>query len=304
MSEILLPYSINLANLMIRGNQTNPLIKDFLRQFSEPFDPNAPADLSRNLEEEYEVLESGFARDEAISEINKNLQYRIDEFTASLYSPTEARGSPRKSQGLRQTRARMELEREEAERRMARERKEKMKEARKAQMKKRTTLEDLRRAEEEHQKLIQKFPTTNKKFVEEKEVPKETIAKRMRENQLKFGASTLAENRKTLPKTVKPVRSKPVKEEKAPPKATDLANYSKRVNMEVKKFAELKDMIMDDEREEVNATEAFARMEDIQAEAFENQPLDYHMQLAMLFQKLENAEKKIRELDEKTDILQ
>ena len=162
MSEILLPYSINLANLMIRGNQTNPLIKDFLRQFSEPFDPNAPADLSRNLEEEYEVLESGFARDEAISEINKNLQYRIDEFTASLYSPTEARGSPRKSQGLRQTRARMELEREEAERRMARERKEKMKEARKAQMKKRTTLEDLRRAEEEHQKLIQKFPATNK----------------------------------------------------------------------------------------------------------------------------------------------
>lgn len=304
MSEILLPYSINLAHLMIRGSQTNPLIKDFLRQFSEPFDPNSPGDISRNIEEEYEALESGFAREEAISEINKNLQYKIDEFTASLYSRVEDRSSPRKTQGLRQTRARMELEKEEAERRLAKERMEKLKEARKAQMKKRMTVDDLKRAEQEHAKLMEKFPSTSKKFAEEKEIPREELAKRNRENQIKYAASTLAENRKILPKTVRPVRTKPVKEEKAPPKATDLANYAKRVSLEVKKFTELKEMIIDDERVEVDAREAFARMEDIQAASFENQPIDYHMQLAMLFQKLENAEKKIRELDEKTDLLQ
>ena len=303
MSDILLPYSIDLAALMIRGHQTNPLIRDFLRQFSEPFDPNSTINCSKVIEEEYELLETGLMHEEAIGQIRRNLRHKYAEFTARMFLPVKP-PSPRKSTIVKQTKAQQNLEREAAEKRREQEKKKELNKTRKAQIAKKTTIDDVREAEKEHQKFLDKIGI--KKFVEEKTESKENQAKRNRENQMKFGASTLAKNKEVLPNTIRPIRGvNPVKEEKLPPRATDLANYSKRVSAEVKKLIELKEMILSEEHQEISTVEAFQRIEQIEVVEYGSEPPDdYHMQLAMLFQKLENAEQKIRELDDKTEMLQ
>jgi hypothetical protein len=57
------------------------------------------------------------------------------------------------------------------------------------------------------------------------------------------------------------------------------------------------------ERPRVNAEELIAQLNQ-QEQQFQEPPQDYHIQFAMLFQKLENAEQKIRELGEKCGRLQ
>jgi hypothetical protein len=89
------------------------------------------------------------------------------------------------------------------------------------------------------------------------------------------------------------------------PFAADLNDWQRRVAVEVRELTALKTKMEVESHPTVDPSDLTNRTRQAEpGETPEVRPPDYHMQFAMLFQKLENTEQKIQQCQETIDQLQ
>lgn len=289
------PYAINLTKLLVKGEPTNPLLKDFLKQF-----PNKPDEKDINEQNtsqklyqlnEYEDLGAQIAEDEDIARIEEKIETDRDNKLDSLYASYSP--FPRRKTAPKQSKMYKTLEKEKAEKeKIRRERYEKRQE----QLKKPVKKDELQEAEKEHQKFIQKIhqPTYAEQFIAPPpQVDQKDEAAKRTEKRKKYGESISKKNKYGIvPKQKQEIE----KEEKLPPFATDLNDWEKRVNNEFRELHSLQEQIEDMPLEPLNVNVLIERIQDEENAA--SAIPDYHLRFALLFKKLENVEERIKNIDE------
>lgn len=299
--SLLAAYSFELGCLITKGRQTNPTIKAFIGKLGEKDDANVdtrPRFWVKSKQEEYEAMESGFLREEVVAQINKGLN-KAD--FSDMYRPLDEPNRMRTTdQTMHKTRIQMELERHDEERKMEIQRRDRIQRERKERLRKATTIKELRDGEREHLQFLEK--QLGHRFVQERAPAADELAREKRQKQIKFGDMTLAENRKIIPNTPKPERGRPKKEVKAPPHAADLENFEARINAEVKELEAFSDFMFHDFKVEVDVANSMKMLDGFDVVVDEQAP-DFHLNLAMMFQKLEDAEQRIQELSEKAEMM-
>ncbi|KAK8852378.1 hypothetical protein M9Y10_017352 [Tritrichomonas musculus] len=295
------PYAFNLASLIIAGNQTNPLIKDFLKQF--PISSNDQANnqsLSTDKINNFAGIEAQLDEDKDI----KGITSRIDEISNQrgddLYK--ELKDYPVKRVNSREQELNEILKEERKKRIEQQTLKEQQIQKRKDQFK-HVNPEDLQKMEQEHNEKVKSIYQSQ--YVKELQKPKisqKEVAQSNRNALVDYGKEITKNNKDTISKKPKKLIKKPEKQEKLPPPfATDLNDWNQRISSEIKELSTLRENISTVEKFEVNLDSLYRQITDSSLNGTDIKGPDYHMQFAMLFQKLENAEQKIKELEEKTD---
>jgi hypothetical protein len=118
---------------------------------------------------------------------------------------------------------------------------------------------------------------------------------------METGKRVRRENKKLLARTAKAAAVDDAPDARAipkvPPFAADLNDWAKRMAIEVRELAALKNRMELESHAAVDPLELKGRLTRAETgEPPDVRPPDYHMQFAMLFQKLENTEQKIQEL--------
>ncbi|OHT03539.1 hypothetical protein TRFO_29094 [Tritrichomonas foetus] len=299
----LFPYAFDLTTLMIHGRQTNPLIKDFLKQIQ-----NNPkfADLQNTDENlhtgeynEFNMIETQLDEDSKIEKINSNILSHKNDKTDELYE--ELKDYPIKRASTRDQELN-EILKEERKKRIEIEKQKTLQLQKRKEQFKAVKPEDLQQMEQEHNDKVKSIyqSTYMKEISKQKQSPND-VAKNNRALLVEFGKETVEINRKTISRKQKPKAVQENPEKPPPPFAADLSEWTQRINTEIKELASLKEEVFADEHREINVEGLYDVLVDPALNGTDVKGPDYHMQFAMLFQKLENAELKIKDLEEKTD---
>lgn len=295
------PYAYNLASLIITGSQTNPLIKDFLKQFQNiSGNQEKTENLSSDKINNFAEIEAQLDEDKDIKGINS----RIDEITKQkgddLYK--ELKDYPVKRVKTREQELNEILKEERRKKLEQQNKKEEQLQKRKDQFKP-VKPEDLEKMEQEHNEKVKSiYQSQYIKEIQKPKISQKEVAQNNRNALVDYGKEITENNKKTIPMKPKKIKKKAEKPEKLPPPfATDLNDWNQRISVEIKEFNSLKEDISKIDRFDVNIDSLYRQITDSSLNGTDVKSPDYHMQFAMLFQKLENAEQKIRELEEKTD---
>jgi hypothetical protein len=293
----LFPFVFRLSSQLCQGKPANPILKEFLRAFppSADWDVNAPTRTSTAFDfDDLKDLEAPLLVDESTAQIKAALSRRASSFADSLYDPVG--DYPAKPTAPRPRKSASILESDQMrQRRMVDERWQ----IRKNYLATRPTPSELQETEHEHQKFVQKiFPNRTKTLA----APPRDIARESRDRRMEAGERVRRENKKLLAKAAQTGAVDDVPDAKAIPKvapfAADLNDWARRMTIEVRELTALRNRMEVESAAPINSLELKNRLTQAEpADASEVRP-DYHMQFAMLFQKLENTEQKIQELDE------
>jgi hypothetical protein len=167
---------------------------------------------------------------------------------------------------------------------------------RQALLEKRVKKDDLRATTQKHQAFVQALGRSQyADEVERVEPTREEIATQRLKEREQYSETVKKTNMAVLPKSVKPKVVKE-KEERLPPVAADLHDWGRRMGAEIRELHGLISTWEVEARPAVTADDVIARLEKEDARPAEDLPPDYHMQFAILFQKLENTEQKIKDL--------
>lgn len=295
------PYAFNLASLIIKDDQTNPLIKDFLKQFpnySENHENDEGLNSDKNISSA--EIEAQLDEDKDIKGINSKIDEITNQRGDDLYK--ELKDYPVKRMNSREQELNKILKEERRKRIQQQNQKEQQLQKRKDQFKpvKKEELEKMKEENMEKSKNIYKSQYI--KEITKQKISQKEIAQNNRDALVDYGKEITENNKKTIPKKPRKLKKKVEKPEKLPPPfATDLNDWNQRISIEIKEFNSLKEDISNVEKFEVNYETLYRQITDSAMNGTDVKGPDYHMQFAMLFQKLENAEQKIKELEEKTD---
>ena len=309
------PYAFELTNLMVQGKQTNPLIKDFLNQF--PISQSGGHDtFGRSGGGEYSDfagIEAQLDEEEKIKQISENIENQRDEKTDQLYQ--EIKDYPMKRASTRDQEYSNALMEERRKKLEAEKNKKKQLEMRKKQLEP-VTKDDFNQMQQEHNEKLKSLYKSHYMAEIQKQKQNQTpneIAQERRDALVTFGKEATEMNKKVIPKQTLKAKKKAeataaaaaekakLQEKTPPPFATDLSDFTQRMNAEMKELSALKDDLLSDSYPDLNTEYLFQLLTDPGLNGTDTKGPDYHMQFAMLFQKLENAEQKIKELEEKAD---
>lgn len=295
------PYAFNLASLIIKDDQTNPLIKDFLKQFpnySENHENDEGLNSDKNISSA--EIEAQLDEDKDIKGINSKIDEITNQRGDDLYK--ELKDYPVKRMNSREQELNKILKEERRKRIQQQNQKEQQLQKRKDQFKP-VKKEDLEKMKEENmEKSKNIYKSQYIKEITKQKISQKEIAQNNRDALVDYGKEITENNKKTIPKKPRKLKKKVEKPEKLPPPfATDLNDWNQRISIEIKEFNSLKEDISNVEKFEVNYETLYRQITDSAMNGTDVKGPDYHMQFAMLFQKLENAEQKIKELEEKTD---
>lgn len=295
------PYAFNLASLIIKDDQTNPLIKDFLKQFpnySENHENDEGLNSDKNISSA--EIEAQLDEDKDIKGINSKIDEITNQRGDDLYK--ELKDYPVKRMNSREQELNKILKEERRKRIQQQNQKEQQLQKRKDQFKP-VKKEDLEKMKEENmEKSKNIYKSQYIKEITKQKISQKEIAQNNRDALVDYGKEITENNKKTIPKKPRKLKKKVEKPEKLPPPfATDLNDWNQRISIEIKEFNSLKEDISNVEKFEVNYETLYLQITDSAMNGTDVKGPDYHMQFAMLFQKLENAEQKIKELEEKTD---
>jgi uncharacterized protein YnzC (UPF0291/DUF896 family) len=240
--------------------------------------------------------------DHAVDQISTTIDRNHVQFTESLWTPLDS--YPAKPSTSMTTKKFLEADQEQREQRQAEQQRQ---EARRMARKKRPKPEDLQEAEQQHQELLRRnYQSKFADTLKSQEPTRTDIARKNREALQTYGKKVQSDNRTVLP--LIPKQKPPVEEEpewRPPPTAVDLKEWSRRVNSESRELTALQNRIAVDERESIDVRESFEKIAATELQVAEaGAGADYHLQFAMLFQKMDDAEVKIREVEERADALQ
>lgn len=295
------PYAFNLASLIITGSQTNPLIKDFLKQFQNASENQEEGEnVSSGKINNFAEIEAQLDEDKDIQRINSRIDKIANEKGDDLYK--ELKDYPIKRTNSREQELNEILKEERRKRLEQQNMKEQKLQKRKDQFKP-VKPEDLEKMEQEHNEKVKSiYQSQYVKELQKPKVSQKEVAQNNRNALVDYGKEITENNKKTLPKQPKKLKKKVEKQEKLPPPfASDLNDWNQRISIEIKEFNSLKEEIANIEKFDINIDSLYNRITDSSLNGTDIKGPDYHMQFAMLFQKLENAEQKIKELEEKTD---
>lgn len=296
---------------MINGHQTNPLIKDFLAQFPAPDKKSLGTTSQESLTnsnitdyDNFANIEAELDEDGKIRTIQNNIDESIAQNGDDYYQ--EIKDYPIKKIKSREQELNAILKEERRKRIELQNQKEQRQKKRKDQFKpvRPEDFQKLKQENKENTKGIYKS-----KIAEELEKQRKAqnlqnsaeIAKNNRNALIDYGKEITENNKKTLPKTIRKKKIITDQIKLPPPFATDINNFSQRINSELKELTILQDEINDFQKCELDFDTLYTKLANPQLNGTEPQGPDYHLQFAMLFQKLDNADQKIKELEEKTD---
>jgi hypothetical protein len=294
-------WGFQLSFLLLDAKQTNPLLKDFLKQFSAGTDSDAnvsPFSHQSFTFDEFEALEASLSRDDAVPEIRQRLEDSQAEFILSLWQV------PSLSKSVDRFTSKHKFEDARSAYRVREEAKHRQFEDRLRLMKTPITKSDMQESEEKHQKFLD--PLHHSRFYDtplSPDVNKKDQAKENRRHIEEYAAQLKEKHRKTLPLRAKPRQfGKAPIESRIPPFAQDLLDFKKRMNAEFQVLSTLKGHLARiQERDEGEVSGIHKRFVESIMDDEEIAVPDYHMQFAVLFQKLESAERNVVELAEKVE---